>query len=56
MGYDGMSFHRLVPMQWKDMINTKKIWKFEGSNDNDGTPLQWSFMEGYQLLLYYRVK
>jgi len=56
MGYDGMSFHRLVPMQWKDMINTKKIWKFEGSNDHDGTPLQWSFMQGYQLLLYYRVK
>lgn len=56
MGYDGMSFHRLVPMKWKNTINTNKIWEFEGSNDTDETPLKWSFMNGYQLLLYYRVK
>lgn len=56
MGYDGMSFHRLVPMKWKDDINSNKSWGFEGSNDSDGTPLKWSFKNGYQLLLYYRVK
>jgi len=56
MGYDGMSFHRLVPMKWKNTINANKTWGFEGSNDTDGTPLKWSFMNGYQLLLYYRVK
>jgi len=56
MGYDGMSFHRLVPMKWKNTINANKTWGFEGSSDTDGTPLKWSFMNGYQLLLYYRVK
>jgi hypothetical protein len=56
MGYDGMSFHRLVPMKWKDTINQDKEWGFEGSDNSDGTPLKWSFKHGYQLLLYYRVK
>lgn len=56
MGYDGMSFHRLVPMKWKDTINQDKKWEFEGSTNTDGTSLKWSFKEGYQLLLYYRVK
>ncbi len=55
MGYDGASFHRLVPMKWKTDINTNNIWEFEGTNNN-GVPLKWSFMDGYQLLLYYRVK
>jgi hypothetical protein len=56
MGYDGMSFHRLLPMKWKNTINLSKTWGFEGSNNSDGTPLKWSFLDGYQLLLYYRVK
>ena len=55
MGYDGMSFHRLVPMQWKTKINTATKWSFEGSNNLNGTPLQWSFLHGYQMLIYYRV-
>ena len=50
MAYDGMSFHRLVPMTWKPMINTGDSWTFEGS------PLTWRYTEGYQLLLYYRIK
>ena len=51
MAYDGMSFHRLVPMPWKDkhILHGDKEWGFEGS------PLKWSFVQGYQLLLYYRV-
>jgi hypothetical protein len=55
MGYDGMSFHRIVPLKWKDKINSDFTWKFEGSEDYDKTPLKWSFTHGYQLLMYYRV-
>ena len=55
MGYDGMSFHRLVPLKWKNIMNTNINWKFEGTNDYDGTPLKWNFTKSYQLLMYYRV-
>ena len=55
MAYDGMSFHRLVPLEWKQKINSDFIWEFEGSNNSDGSPLKWNFLHGYQLLLYYRV-
>ena len=55
MGYDGLSFHRMVPMQWKGKLNTNSNWEFEGTNNTDGTPLQWNFTKSYQLLLYYRV-
>ena len=37
-------------------INTDLKWEFEGSNNLDGTPLEWNFMHGYQMLIYYRVK
>ena len=56
VAYDGMSFHRLVPMNWKKYINTDFSWGFEGSNDSDGTPLKWNFTKSYQMLIYYRVK
>jgi hypothetical protein len=56
MGYDGMSFHRLVPMKWKDYLNSNINWQFEGTKDYDGTPLEWNFTKSYQLLMYYRVK
>jgi hypothetical protein len=55
MGYDGMSFHRIVPLKWKDKLNSNFTWQFEGSEDYDKTPLEWSFTHGYQLLMYYRV-
>jgi len=55
MAYDGMSFHRLVPLEWKKYINSNFTWEFEGSNNN-GDPLKWNFTHGYQMLLYYRVK
>jgi hypothetical protein len=54
--YDGMSFHRLVPMDWKKYINSDYSWGFEGSNNIDGSPLKWNFSHGYQMLIYYRVK
>jgi hypothetical protein len=56
MGYDGMSFHRLVSMDWKENLNRNINWQFEGSKDSDGTHLQWNFTKCYQLLLYYRIK
>jgi len=56
MAYDGMSFHRLVPLEWKQYINSDFSWGFDGSNNSDGTPLKWNFTHGYQMLMYYRVK
>jgi|688.fasta_scaffold156328_3 hypothetical protein len=56
MAYDGMSYHRLVPLEWKKYINSDFSWGFEGSNNSDGTPLKWNFTNGYQMLIYYRVK
>jgi hypothetical protein len=53
--YDGMSFHRLVPLSWKKRLNRDFVWKFEGSTDNKGTLLEWNFKSGYQMLVYYRV-
>lgn len=56
MGYDGMSFHRLVSLNWKQKLNANINWQFEGTKDYDGTPLEWNFMKSYQLLMYYRVQ
>ena len=53
--YDGMSFHRLVPLSWKKRLNQDFVWKFEGSTDNNNVPLEWNFKSGYQMLVYYRV-
>jgi len=55
MGYDGMSFHRIIPMEWKNKLNTNFNWQFEGTTDYDGTSLNWNFTKSYQLLMYYRV-
>jgi hypothetical protein len=55
-GYDGMSFSRLTSLEWKNKLNSSNFtWKFEGSTDHDGTPLEWNYTKCYQLLLYYRV-
>jgi hypothetical protein len=56
MAYDGMSYHRLVSLEWKKYINSDYSWGFEGSNNSNGEPLKWNFLHGYQMLLYYRVK
>ena len=55
-GYDGMSFHRLVKLKWKNQLNSNINWQFEGTKDYDGTPLEWNFTKCYQLLTYYRVQ
>jgi hypothetical protein len=56
MGYDGMSFHRLVSLEWKNKLNSNINWQFEGTKDYDGTPLEWNFTKSYQLLMYYRIE
>jgi len=56
MAYDGASFHRLVPLNWKHKMNSDFSWEFEGTYLKDNIPMQWNFTKCYQLLMYYRVK
>jgi hypothetical protein len=55
-GYDGMSYSRLVKLKWKELLNISKNFSFKGSTDIDGKTIQWNFMKGYQMLVYYRKK
>jgi len=55
MAFDGYSYHRLTESPWKDKINSSDKWEFEGTKNYDGTPLKWSFLHSYQMLMYYRV-
>uniref|UniRef100_A0A6C0ARE8 USP domain-containing protein n=1 Tax=viral metagenome TaxID=1070528 RepID=A0A6C0ARE8_9ZZZZ len=55
MAYDGASFHRLVPLKWKNKINSDFSWQFEGEM-YDGKPMNWNFTKCYQLLMYYRIE
>lgn len=56
MAYDGASFNRIVPYKWKNLINSDVEWSFDGSRGKDGNPLNWNFMNGYQMLMYYRIQ
>ena len=49
LGFDGESYHRMSPFEWRKLINENKSWTFEGSN------VDWNFRNGYQKLYYYRV-
>ena len=55
MAYDGASFHRLVPLKWKNKINSDFSWQFEGEM-YDGQLMKWNFTKCYQLLMYYRIE
>ena len=59
-GFDGVSFRRLNPFEWRKLLNKNKTWTFEGSDweggKEDGKPVLWNFMNGYQILFYYRTK
>jgi len=55
MAFDGYSYHRLTPSEWKSKINNSDQWEFEGTENSDGTPMKWSFLRSYQMLMYYRV-
>ena len=56
MTYDGMSFHRIEVLKWKDKLNIDFDWQFEGTTHQDGTPLRWNYTKCYQMLIYYRVE
>ena len=47
--FDGASFSRLSQYNWLDNLNKPVKWGFEGHT------LKWSFMNGYQMLFYYKV-
>jgi len=54
--YDGASFSRLTSLEWKNKLNSSNFtWKFEGTSNHDGSPLEWNFTKCYQLLIYYRI-
>ena len=55
-GYDGMSYSRLVPMNWKSLLNKNENFSFTGSKDINNKSIYWNFMKGYQMLVYYRKK
>jgi len=54
MGFDGYTFSRMVPMEWKKYINQDKNWFFEGSTDSLEKPFKWNFMRSYMEMNYYR--
>lgn len=56
MAYDGMSFHRVESLEWKEKLNSNFDWRFEGTTDYDGSPLVWNYTKCYQMLIYYRVE
>ena len=59
-GYDGASFSRISPFNWRDVLNKNKKWTFKGSVfvDERGNPtsskIYWNFKKAYQVLYYYR--
>ena len=59
-GFDGASFKLLNPFNWSKLLNVDQEWTFEGSiwtsGNNMGKPIFWNFMNGYQILFYYRTK
>ena len=55
MAFDGLSFHRIVPLQWKKNLNKNIGWGFKGSED-EGVPLIWNFQTCYHQLIYYRTR
>ena len=59
-GFDGASFKLLNQFNWSKLLNVNQRWTFEGSNwtsgSDTGKPIFWNFMNGYQILFYYRTK
>ena len=49
-GFDGASFKRIEPFNWKSKINKNIKWRFA-----DEYPIYFNFTQGYQILIYYRI-
>ena len=58
LAFDGESYSRLQPFKWKKLLNKKSLFTFPGSvfNGQQNNHIKWNFMNGYQLLFYYREK
>jgi hypothetical protein len=54
-GYDGYSFHKLEPLEWRDKLNADVDWYFEETNKYLGMKIKWNYTKSYQMLLYYRI-
>ena len=60
MGFDGASFSRMTPFEWKNKINQNTAWTFENSvwaapgKSYDKQQIIWNFRRSYQILFYYR--
>jgi hypothetical protein len=50
-GFDGESFSRMEPFQWKNKLYQKTQWRFAMQYDTF-----FNFTDGYQILMYYRVQ
>jgi hypothetical protein len=54
--FEGYSYYKLSPMEWKNKINEDLEWTFEGTLIEKDIPFRWNFRYGYQMLMYYRIK
>ena len=52
--FDGASKKKIKNFNWKSKINTNEEWSFK-SDIYSGSEYNWNFMNGYQMLFYYRV-
>ena len=52
--FDGASKKKIKNFNWKSKINTNEEWSFK-SDMYSGSEYNWNFMNGYQMLFYYRV-
>jgi hypothetical protein len=63
MGFDGASFSRLNPFDWKPKLQDPEKrnidWEFEGSifkgGKEDGKAILWNFNKSYLIFKYYRI-
>jgi len=50
--FDGLSFSRLIPFNWKNKLNSDINWSFDYKGKEE---IYFNFTNGYQLLFYYRI-
>lgn len=53
--FDGYSKSRLVPFEWKTLINENADWDFKDYIYEFETETIWNFTVGYSCLCYYRI-
>jgi len=54
--FDGASIGRLRNFKWKQLISENTVWTFSyGKTFSHYSDMRWNFMNGYQMLFYYRI-